>query len=586
VIAWKQDKEAVRSLLTGRFQRTIALQMPPLLATVSGVLSTKTSLVRYTDRELPAIALITTKSFQVVPNPGNREPVICEMEPGSYGNSVGLKNPGMEVALAELQQLRQTYGLRALLNVSVSASCAEDFITLVRAFQEVADIIELNFSCPHASVGFGASIGCSPDISADYISSIRQACPECKALIFAKLTPNVPDIGEIALAVVKAGVDGITAINTVGPEVHVEPHSGKSILQNKVGGKGGKSGNWIRTQALSSVRRIREVVGDRIPIIGMGGVSSGADVAAMVQAGADAVGVGSAFGKVHQKQWRPYTDALLADSSAILQGREPSADSATYCQKTRAMVYEPHRIVHMLRHSEDIVVVTLDGNLSYEAGQFVFLWIPGVGEKPFSVAEANPLAFVIKRRGPFTEALFALKTGDSLYVRGLYGAPIEPERTNRAVLLAGGTGVAVLPALAERLSAQGTKMDILVGTSSEGATADGKALLEDTLSRYGHFLSVPDAGVPGRILQSLDDYLTDCADVACYLVGPEKFMAAAARKIRAAGVPDQRILLSMELKTLCGIGMCGECACGDRLTCQWGTFMSYDYLSREAPELL
>jgi dihydroorotate dehydrogenase (NAD+) catalytic subunit len=129
-------------------------------------------------------------------------------------------------------------------------------------------------------------------------------------------------------------------------------------------------------------------------------------------------------------------------------------------------------------------------------------------------------------------------------------------------------------------------MDILVGTSSEGATPDEKALLEDTLSRYGRFLSVPDAGVPGRILQSLDDCLADCVDVACYLVGPEKFMAAAARKIRAAGVPDHRILLSMELKTLCGIGMCGECACGDRLTCQWGTFMSYDYLEREAPELL
>lgn len=586
MIAWRQDTEAVRSYLAGRSQRTLALQTPVALATVSGVLSTKTSLVRYTDRELPAIALITTKSFQVIPNPGNREPIICEMEPGSFGNSVGLKNPGMEVALAELRQLRQSYGLRALLNVSVSASCAEDFIILVQAFQEVADIIELNFSCPHASAGFGASIGCDPDISAAYISSIRQACPDCKALIFAKLTPNVSDIGEIALAVVNAGADGLTAINTVGPEVHVEPHSGKSILQNKVGGKGGKSGNWIKSQALASVRRIREVVGAQIPIIGMGGVSSGADVAAMVQAGADAVGVGSAFGKVHQSQWRSFTDALLADSTAILQGREPSADSNAYCQKTRTMVYEPHRILHILRHSDDIVVVTLDGSLEYEAGQFVFLWIPGVGEKPFSVAEAKPLTFVIKRRGPFTEALFALKSGDTLYVRGLYGAPIALEQTKRAVLLAGGTGVAVLPALAQRLDAQGTKMDILVGTSSEGATADGKALLEDTLRRYGRVLSVPDAGVPGRILQSLDACLTDCKDLACYLVGPEKFMVAAASMIRAAGVPDQRILLSMELKTLCGIGMCGECACGDRLTCQWGTFISYDYLAREAPELL
>ena len=76
------------------------------LSTVSGVASTKPELVRYFDKKQEAIDIITTKSFQVNPNPGNREPVICEMAPGSFGNSVGLRNPGLEKSLPPLEKLR------------------------------------------------------------------------------------------------------------------------------------------------------------------------------------------------------------------------------------------------------------------------------------------------------------------------------------------------------------------------------------------------------------------------------------------------------------------------------------------------
>ncbi|MHC1692796.1 MAG: nitronate monooxygenase [Sphaerochaetaceae bacterium] len=583
---WIQDKEAVRRRLSGNARRMLTGVEKPLLATVSGVLSTHTSLVRYADEHLGMFGIITTKSFQVVPNAGNREPIICEVQPGSFGNSVGLKNPGMEVAIAELRQLRASYRMRAWLNVSVSASCAEDFITLVGCFEEVADIIELNFSCPHASAGYGASIGCSASLSAQYVQRIRAAFPHCKALIFPKLTPNVPDIGQIAKAVIDAGADGIVAINTVGPQIHIEPYSGQPILQNKLGGKGGKSGSWIHQEALSCVATIRQAVGPDVPIIGMGGVSSGHQVAAMVVAGADAVGIGSAFGKVHQKDWAAYGEALVSDAFQILCGKGLLNTSEVFRQPGRSMVYRHHTIRSMVHHTADILILTLDGRLDYDAGQFVFLWIPGIGEKPFSVAEADPLVFVIKRRGPFTEALFNLHAGDSIYLRGLYGAPLEMCHTRRALLVAGGTGVAVLPALAKRLEAQGTAMDIYVGTSTEGDTLDGKALLQTVLEPYGNFLSVADAGIPGRVLASLDRSLTVTDDLACYIVGPTPFMAAAAKKVLASGVPAQRIQLSMELNTLCGIGMCGDCACGNRLTCQWGTFVSYDYLKKEAPQLL
>ena len=98
---------------------------------------------------------------------------------------------------------------------------------------------------------------------------------------------------------------------------------------------------------------------------------------------------------------------------------------------------------------------------------------------------------------------------------------------------------------------------------------------------------VPDAGKPGRVLDYVRSYLEKGeSDLSCYVVGPTAFMRIAASDMLKADIAPQRIHLSLELNTLCGIGMCGECLCGDKLTCAWGTFVDYAYLQREAPELL
>ncbi len=204
-------------------------------------------------------------------NPGNREPVICETSVGNFGNSVGLRNPGMEQSLYELRKLRSEHSFSSYLNVSLSANSVEDFITLVKAFDEVADLVELNFSCPHASVGYGASIGCDQNIASEYVRLIKEATKECKAPLFVKLSPNVDDIGMIAKAVVESGADGLVAINTVGPIVHKDPTSGLPILQNKLGGKGGSSGHHVYERALSAIREIREACGDTILSLEWGG---------------------------------------------------------------------------------------------------------------------------------------------------------------------------------------------------------------------------------------------------------------------------------------------------------------------------
>ena len=550
------------------------------LATVSGVATTKSELIGYFDRNIPDVEIITTKSFQVRPNPGNREPVICETEEGNFGNSVGLRNPGMEEALPPLEKLRET-GLKAWLNVSLSADNPDDFTTLVKAFDDVADSVELNFSCPHAKAGFGASIGVDINIASDYVRQICESYPQRKSLLFIKLTPNVDNIGEIAKAVIDAGADGISAINTVGPVLHIDPVSEKPILQNALGGKGGKSGTWVHERALECISEIREAVGDDVPVIGMGGVSDGKSCADMIRCGADAVGIGSALAHVGQKNWAAYFRNVKEEAQKLLSGGQTELRSKEMLSHGRTMAYKVFVVIEKRLHCEDTLLLTLDGKMeNFKAGEFVFLWIPGVGEKPFSVAMTSPLTFIIKKRGPFTEAVFdSLNEGDTIMLRGPYGAEADTPKTKRAIIIAGGTGEAVAFPLAQKLKKQGTEMSFLVGTSVTG----NRGILEQELAQFGSYLCISDSGKPGRILDYLDDEIrtTPIEDTAFYLIGPEIFMKIAASKIRATGAQTDRILLSMEKSTMCGVGLCGECSCGGRLACQWGTFMTMEFLEKE-----
>ena len=544
------------------------------LATVSGVATTKPELIRWFENNVETVDVITTKSFQVRPNPGNREPVICETAEGNFGNSVGLRNPGMDAALPQLEKLRQE-GLKSWLNVSVSADNPDDFTTLVRAFDYVADSVELNFSCPHAKAGFGASIGVDINIATDYVRRICEGYPERKSLLFIKLTPNVDNIGEIAKAVIQAGADGISAINTVGPVLHIDPACGKPILQNALGGKGGKSGTWVFDRAIECIREIRNAVGDDVPIIGMGGVSDAKSCAEMIEAGADVVGIGSALAHVRQQDWPAFF-------REIAQG-EPSTVAR---RSGRVMEYRPFTVTQKVLHCDDTLLLKLDGSMaSFKAGEFVFLWIPGTGEKPFSVAIPDPLTFIIKKRGAFTQAVFDnLKEGDTIMLRGPYGAEADTPKTHKAIIVAGGTGEAVAYPLAQKLKDQETSMSFLVGTSVDV----NKGILESELSVFGSYLCISDHGKPGRILDYLDDEIgkqtadgTSIKDIAFYLIGPEIFMKIASSKLRNAGAETERILLSMERNSMCGVGLCGECSCGGHLACQWGTFMKLSFLEKE-----
>ncbi|HQL11169.1 MAG TPA: dihydroorotate dehydrogenase, partial [Candidatus Woesebacteria bacterium] len=314
------------------------------LTIVSGIVTTKPNLIKWVDQNIPEIGIITSKSYQIEPTEGNREPIIVEQSVGNFGNAVGLRNPGMEQGYRDLRKLKE-HGLKAILNVSLAAKKAEDFIILIKKFEDIADIFELNFSCPHAESGFGSSIGSNKEIVKDYLQKIRKVT---NSLLFPKLTPNVENIGEIAQVCIDQGADGIVAINTVGPELYIEPHTKKAILFNPQGHQGGKSGDWIKEIALEKIKEIREAIGSEIPIIGMGGVSCASDVIKMQNAGANVVGIGSVLARVKMEDRKRFFRLLKED---VENGSDKAAN---LLNKERLAQYKPYKITKIIDKTETL----------------------------------------------------------------------------------------------------------------------------------------------------------------------------------------------------------------------------------------
>lgn len=228
---------------------------------------------------------ITTKSLTVEPREGYPQPRIIKFEQG-YLNAVGLRNPGIVEGKKQIAKLKKKIDVPLI--VSLFATNIEDFQKLVSEIISVNPaFIELNLSCPNVTSELGKPLGMGKESSARVVKTAKKIAQEIP--IIAKLTPNVSDISEIAKACEEAGADAICAVNTVGPGMVIDIKRQRPILGNK---RGGISGPAIKPIAIRCVYDIYEAV--KIPIIGMGGVSSWEDAVEMMMAGATLIGVGSA----------------------------------------------------------------------------------------------------------------------------------------------------------------------------------------------------------------------------------------------------------------------------------------------------
>ena len=226
---------------------------------------------------------ISVKGMTLHPKDGNPPPRIAETPMGML-NSVGLQNPGIDAFLEkELPELSQK-GTRIIANVA--GSTVEDCVEMVRKIEGSAvDMIELNISCPNVKQG-GAAFGTSCESAAGITAAVRKAT---KKPLMVKLSPNVTSITDIAKAVEAAGADAVSLINTL-LGMRIDIRSRRPILRNNVGGL---SGPAVFPIAVRMVWQVANAV--RIPVVGMGGITTAEDAIEMMMAGASAVQVGAAI---------------------------------------------------------------------------------------------------------------------------------------------------------------------------------------------------------------------------------------------------------------------------------------------------
>jgi len=233
--------------------------------------------------DLNKLGAIVVKTITLNPTPGNPPPRLMETYCGLL-NSVGLQNPGLEVFLRDKLPYLKQFDVPLIVNIA--GKRLEEYEEMTARLNEVdgVDALEVNISCPNVKEG-GIVFGTEPEMAARVTAAVRR---RTQLPVIIKLTPNVTDITEIARAVVDAGADALSLINTVhGMSIDIE--TGRPSLGNIVGGL---SGPAIKPIALYAVWRVARAV--KVPIIGMGGIMTARDAVEFIMAGATAVAVGTA----------------------------------------------------------------------------------------------------------------------------------------------------------------------------------------------------------------------------------------------------------------------------------------------------
>ncbi len=233
--------------------------------------------------DINCLGSFSCKGTTKEPRFGNPTPRIAECPAGMI-NSVGLQNPGIDKVIAEeFPKMNKVFKKPILANIG--GFSFEEYCEVAARFDEREEvgILEVNISCPNVHGG-GMGFGTTPEMAAEVTHRVKAVT---KKPVYIKLSPNVTDIVSIAKACEEAGADGISMINTLlGMRIDLRRRT--PVIANKMGGF---SGSAILPVALRMVYQVYEAV--KIPIIGMGGVSSARDVIEMMLAGATAVEIGA-----------------------------------------------------------------------------------------------------------------------------------------------------------------------------------------------------------------------------------------------------------------------------------------------------
>lgn len=239
--------------------------------------------------DLSELGAVCLKALSAKPRSGNPSPRIAETTKGVL-NSVGLQNPGAEAFIEkELPRLRK-YDTKLIANLC--GASVEDYTEVAQILDDKVDMFELNISCPNVKEG-GMAFGTNPKMVEEITQKVKAVS---KVPLIVKLSPNVTDITEIARAAEAGGADAVSLINTLlGMKIDINTR--RPILHNNMGGL---SGPAVKPVAVRMVYQVRKTI--KLPIIGMGGITSAEDAIEFMLAGANAIAVGTA-GLVDPYAW-------------------------------------------------------------------------------------------------------------------------------------------------------------------------------------------------------------------------------------------------------------------------------------------
>ncbi len=232
--------------------------------------------------DLSEIGAISVKGLTKAPRAGNPPTRITET-PGGILNSVGLQNPGVDAFISEEIPFLRQYRCKIIANMA--GSTFEDYCEMAEKLSDAdVDLLEMNISCPNVKAG-GAAFGTNPNTVYDITKTVRRYA---KKPLVVKLSPNVSDISETAKAAEAGGADALSLINTLtGMAIDIKTR--RPILANVIGGL---SGPCVKPVAVRMVYQVHNAV--KLPLIGMGGISTSEDAVEFLLAGSTAVSVGTA----------------------------------------------------------------------------------------------------------------------------------------------------------------------------------------------------------------------------------------------------------------------------------------------------
>lgn len=235
--------------------------------------------------DLARLGAIVVKGIRSIPSNGNPTPRVCECTGGML-NAIGLQGPGVEKFIHGQDYLPALRRTGATVIVNIWGTTVEEYAAVAAELDQAQGVaaLEVNISCPNVKAG-GAAFGTDPKLAAEVISAVRKAT---KLPLIVKLSPNVTDITEFARIAEACGADSISLINTISA-MAIDIEKRRPVLANITGGL---SGPAVKPVAVRMVYQCHRAV--KLPIIGMGGIFSGADAVEMMLAGATMVAVGTA----------------------------------------------------------------------------------------------------------------------------------------------------------------------------------------------------------------------------------------------------------------------------------------------------